>query len=297
MTNLEKMIALCGTVADGLLLTSSVSRHYAAESGIDEGIAVVSNAGCRYFTDSRYIEAAEKQLKGFEVIMTDREHPFTMLINNAIADFGLKTLGVEENFITLGEYNSFCEKLNAELVCCQAELSKLRWSKEDWEIEKMLKAQEITDKTFAELLTVIRPGMTEKELCAELIYRLYRHGADALSLINTLRGMRIDINTGRPVLKMNTGGLSGPAVLPVAVRMVWEVANAVNIPILGMGGVSKGSDAAQLMMAGASAVAVGTACFADPYAPVNVRDELRKIACSKKLDKVSDLTGSVKPWQ
>lgn len=122
-------------------------------------------------------------------------------------------------------------------------------------------------------------------------------GADAVSLINTLRGMRIDINTGRPVLKMNTGGLSGPAVLPVAVRMVWEVANAVKVPILGMGGISKGSDAAQMMMAGASAVAVGTACFADPYAPVKVRDELIQIAQNKELDKVSDLTGSVKPWQ
>ncbi|MCD7928085.1 MAG: dihydroorotate dehydrogenase [Oscillospiraceae bacterium] len=122
-------------------------------------------------------------------------------------------------------------------------------------------------------------------------------GADALSLINTLRGMRIDVATGRPVLKMNTGGLSGPAVLPVAVRMVWEVSNAVHIPVLGMGGVSKGSDAAQLMMAGATAVAVGTACFADPFAPLNVAAELEKIAESKGLDKVSDLTGSVEPWQ
>ncbi|MCI9367354.1 MAG: dihydroorotate dehydrogenase, partial [Oscillospiraceae bacterium] len=91
-------------------------------------------------------------------------------------------------------------------------------------------------------------------------------GADALSLINTLRGMRIDVNTRRPILKMNTGGLSGPAVLPVAVRMVWEVASAVKLPILGMGGVATGEDAAQLMLAGASAVAVGTALFADPCA-------------------------------
>ncbi len=122
-------------------------------------------------------------------------------------------------------------------------------------------------------------------------------GADALSLINTLRGMRIDVATGRPVLKMNTGGLSGPAVLPVAVRMVWEVSNAVHIPVLGMGGVSKGSDAAQLMMAGATAVAVGTACFADPFAPLNVAAQLEEIAENKGLDKVSDLTGSVEPWQ
>ncbi len=121
-------------------------------------------------------------------------------------------------------------------------------------------------------------------------------GADALSLINTLRGMRIDVNTRRPILKRNTGGLSGPAVLPVAVRMVWEVSCAVKLPILGMGGVSKGEDAAQLMLAGASAVAVGAACFADPYAPLKVRDGLAEIAAAQGLDRVSALTGAVMPW-
>lgn len=121
-------------------------------------------------------------------------------------------------------------------------------------------------------------------------------GADALSLINTLRGMRIDVRSRRPVLKMNTGGLSGPAVLPVAVRMVWEVASAVNLPILGMGGVSKGADAAELMLAGATAVAVGTASFADVYAPVRVRDELLVLAEEQGLSRVSDLTGAVRPW-
>lgn len=144
------------------------------------------------------------------------------------------------------------------------------------------------------VMVKLSPNVTD---ITEIARAVEGAGADAVSLINTLRGMRIDVNTGRPILKMNTGGLSGPAVLPVAVRMVWEVANAVHIPILGMGGVSKGSDAAQLMMAGASAVAVGTACFADPYAPVKVRDELAQIAHNKRLDKVSDLTGSVKPWQ
>ena len=121
-------------------------------------------------------------------------------------------------------------------------------------------------------------------------------GADALSLINTLRGMRIDVRTRRPILRMNTGGLSGPAVLPVAVRMVWEVHQAVDLPILGMGGVSKGEDAAQLMLAGASAVAVGTACFADPYAPVRVRDGLAELAEEQGLARVAQLTGGVLPW-
>jgi dihydroorotate dehydrogenase (NAD+) catalytic subunit len=108
--------------------------------------------------------------------------------------------------------------------------------------------------------------------------------------------MRIDINTRRPVLKMNTGGMSGPAVLPVAVRMVWEVANAVKVPILGMGGVSKGEDAAQMMLAGATAVAVGTACIADPFAPIAVRKGLEAICEKQGLASVAELTGGVKPW-
>ena len=120
-------------------------------------------------------------------------------------------------------------------------------------------------------------------------------GADALSLINTVRGMRIDVNTRRPVLRMNTGGLSGPAVLPIAVRMVWEVAQAVDVPILGLGGISTGEDAAQILLAGATAVAVGTACFVDPYAPLKVRDGLEEIAERQGLSSVTELTGGVLP--
>ena len=143
------------------------------------------------------------------------------------------------------------------------------------------------------VMVKLSPNVTD---ITEIARAVEGAGADAVSLINTLRGMRIDINTRRPVLKMNTGGMSGPAVLPVAVRMVWEVSNTVKIPVLGMGGVAKGSDAAQLMLAGASAVAVGTACFADPFAPVKVRDELKAIAEKQGLAGVSELTGGVKPW-
>ena len=144
------------------------------------------------------------------------------------------------------------------------------------------------------VMVKLSPNVTD---VTEIAKAVADAGADALSLINTLRGMRIDVNTRRPILKMNTGGLSGPAVLPVAVRMVWEVSCAVpHLPILGMGGVAKGEDAAQLMLAGATAVAVGTACFADPYAPLRVRDGLAEIAQSQGLDKVSALTGGVRPW-
>ena len=143
------------------------------------------------------------------------------------------------------------------------------------------------------VMVKLSPNVTD---ITEIARAVEGAGADALSLINTIRGMRIDVNTRRPILKMNTGGLSGPAVLPVAVRMVWEVAQCVKVPILGMGGVAKGEDAAQMMLAGASAVAVGTALFAAPFTPIKVREGLREIAEKQGLAAVRELTGGVRPW-
>ena len=143
------------------------------------------------------------------------------------------------------------------------------------------------------VMVKLSPNVTD---ITEIARAVEGAGADALSLINTLRGMRIDVNTRRPILKMNTGGMSGPAVLPVAVRMVWEVSNAVKIPVLGMGGVSKGEDAAQMMLAGATAVAGGTPRFYDTNPPHKVGDGQAEIAPPHGLSAVSELTGGVKPW-
>lgn len=121
-------------------------------------------------------------------------------------------------------------------------------------------------------------------------------GADALSLINTLTGMRIDIETGRPIIRNNTGGLSGPAVFPVAVRMVWQVSAAVSVPVVGMGGVSTWKDAVEMLMAGASALQIGTALFSDPYAPVKIKQGLDAFLDRKGMHSVRELTGTVRPW-
>ena len=118
-------------------------------------------------------------------------------------------------------------------------------------------------------------------------------GADALSLINTLVGMRIDTETRRPVLRMNTGGLSGPAIFPVAVRCVWQAAAATGLPVIGMGGVSSGLDAAEMMMAGASAVGVGTVLFRDPYAPERILGDLNAWCEEHDVKRISELAGSV----
>ena len=144
------------------------------------------------------------------------------------------------------------------------------------------------------VMVKLSPNVTD---ITEIARAVAGAGADALSLIEHPAGDAHRREApGHPVLKMNTGGLSGPAVLPVAVRMVWEVAQAVDLPILGMGGVSKGEDAAQMMLAGASAVAVGTALFADPYAPIRVRDELAALAAGQGLERAAELIGGVKPW-
>ncbi len=122
-------------------------------------------------------------------------------------------------------------------------------------------------------------------------------GADAISMINTLTGMRIDIHTRRPVIRNNTGGLSGPALLPVAVRMVSQVYQRVKIPIIGMGGISKWQDAVEMLLAGASALQIGTVLFTDPYAPVKILDGLSEYLDRNHIAKAADLTGKMIPWE
>ena len=118
-------------------------------------------------------------------------------------------------------------------------------------------------------------------------------GADGVSLINTLLGMKIDINTKRPILANNTGGLSGPAIKPIAVRMVYQVAQSVNIPILGMGGIVNGEDAIEFMLAGASAVSIGAGNFIDPYTSINTVKGIEEYMAKNKIENINDLIGKV----
>lgn len=150
--------------------------------------------------------------------------------------------------------------------------------------------KELPDKP---LMVKLSPNVTS---ITDIAKAVEAAGADALSLINTLLGMRIDIKTRRPILRNNVGGLSGPAVFPVAVRMVWQTANAVKIPVVGMGGISTWEDAVEMMMAGASAVQVGAAIFADPYAPVKIIDGLEKYCEDNGIANISEIVGTVQPW-
>lgn len=119
-------------------------------------------------------------------------------------------------------------------------------------------------------------------------------GADGLSLINTLTGMKIDVNKRAFALANKTGGLSGPAIKPIAVRMVYQVANAVKLPIIGMGGIANAEDALEFIMAGATAVSVGTANFYNPYATVEVVEGIETYLKENKIDDINELIGCVK---
>lgn len=151
----------------------------------------------------------------------------------------------------------------------------------------------VRQATKKPIMVKLSPNVTN---IAEIAKAVEAEGADAVSLINTLLGMRIDIRTKRPILHNNVGGLSGPAVFPVAVRMVWQVANAVKIPVCGMGGISTWEDAVEMMMAGASVIQVGAAIFNDPFAPIKIIDGLEKYAEDNHLESISDIVGAVKPW-
>ncbi len=118
-------------------------------------------------------------------------------------------------------------------------------------------------------------------------------GADAVSLINTLTGMRIDINTRRPIIKNVTGGMSGPAVFPVAVRMVYQVKKAVKIPVIGLGGITTWQNAVEMMIAGADALQIGTVLFTDPYAPVRITEGLHGYLDTHGMESVTELTATV----
>lgn len=143
------------------------------------------------------------------------------------------------------------------------------------------------------LIVKLSPNVTD---IAEIARSAEAEGADAISMINTLTGMRIDIQTRRPIIRNNTGGLSGPAVFPVALRMVWQTYNAVKIPIIGMGGISTWQDAVEMLIAGASALQIGTVFFSDPYAPVKICNGLEKFMDENNLKNISELTGTIKPW-
>lgn len=148
----------------------------------------------------------------------------------------------------------------------------------------------VREKTDKLVIVKLSPNVTD---IAEIARCVEDAGADALSLINTITGMAVDVETRRPVLANITGGLSGPAIKPVALRMVWQVAQTATIPIIGIGGIMKAGDALEFIIAGASAVQVGTANFVNPRATTDILDGLEEFMRANGISRITELVGTL----
>jgi len=144
-------------------------------------------------------------------------------------------------------------------------------------------------KTILPVIVKLSPNVTD---ITEIACAVAESGADAISLINTLRGVSIDIKTRKPVLGNVCGGLSGPAIKPVALYMVYEVAKEVKVPVIGCGGIASANDALEFIMAGASAVQVGTANFIDPHTPLDIIDGIKRFMKKEGIRRITDLIGA-----
>ncbi len=160
---------------------------------------------------------------------------------------------------------------------------------DEYMIEEVVSAvRQVTDKTLIAKLGPDVSDISKMAMAAE------RAGADGVSLINTFIAMAIDVKTRKPILANKTGGLSGPCIRPIAVRMIWEVFKKVKIPVLGMGGIMSANDALEFFIAGASAVQIGTANFMNPSATMEVLQGLEEFMKKEKLKNLKELIGSVK---
>jgi dihydroorotate dehydrogenase (NAD+) catalytic subunit len=200
---------------------------------------------------------------------------------------------------TLDDYKAICERLDGLVDMIELNISCPN-------VKAGGAAFGTTCESAAGVVRVVRPVLKKTPLMVKLTpnvtditaiaQAVEAEGADAISLINTLLGMRIDIKSRRPILKNNVGGLSGPAVFPVALRMVWQVAGSVKIPVVGLGGISTWQDAVEMMLAGASAVQIGTALFADAYAPIKICEGINKYLDDNHITDINSIVGQVRPW-
>lgn len=178
--------------------------------------------------------------------------------------------------------------LEVNISCPNVKAGGLAFGTDPKSASSVTKAVKLASKV--PVMVKLSPNVTD--IC-EIARACEDSGADALSLINTILGMKIDIETGKPVLKNITGGLSGPAVFPVALRMVWQVCKAVKIPVMGMGGISRAEDAIEMFLAGAGLVSVGTACFKDPFAPLKIKRGIEEYLLRKNKMSVEDVRGKL----
>lgn len=197
---------------------------------------------------------------------------------------------------TLSQYCAVAERfadcdidmLELNISCPNVEEGGLSFGTDPHVVERVVKA--VRNYVKQPLSVKLSPEVTD---ITEIARAAVSGGADALSLINTLRGMKIDIHKRKPILANKIGGYSGPGIMPVALRMAYEVCHSVDVPVIGMGGISTFEDALQFIMAGAEAVAVGTANFYNPYATVEIIDGIRQYMKENKISSLEEIRGCI----
>ena len=198
---------------------------------------------------------------------------------------------------SIGDYSEVAARLDRapgvdaveiNISCPNVKKGGIQFGTDPAEAAKVVSA--VRGATSLPVITKLSPNVTD---IAEMARAVEDAGTDSISLINTITGMVIDIESRKPVLANVVGGLSGPAIRPVAVRMLWQVAGAVKVPVIGMGGIMTASDALEFIIAGASAVQVGTANFIDPASAVNVAQGIEDYMSERGIGDINELVGSL----
>ena len=237
-------------------------------------------------TTSGMLNAIGLQNPGLERVMTE-ELPWLSNYNvPIIANVAGSTI---EDYVAVAERISTADNVHAlelNISCPNVKEGGLAFGTVPETAFEVTKA--VKDVSSVPVYVKLSPNVTDIVQMAKVVERA---GADGLTMINTLLGMRIDLKSGKPILANGAGGLSGPAIKPVAIRMIHQVSQQVNIPIIGMGGVQTAEDVIEYFLAGASAVAVGTANFVDPFACPTIIDSLPALLDELGVHHISELTG------
>jgi|TARA_B100000315_G_scaffold216693_1_gene216777 dihydroorotate dehydrogenase (NAD+) catalytic subunit len=302
--NINLSVELAGIHFQNPVLTASGTFGYGLEYGdfvdlnrlggvIVKGLSIKPSPGNPspriIETSSGMLNAIGLQNIGIEAFISEKIPILKKFKTKIIANF----FGDSQD-----EYVRAAERLNnvseiagleMNISCPNVKKGGLAFSADPKITEKLVQA--VRKATSLPLIVKLSPNVTDIVVMAKAAVN---GGADALSIINTLLGMAIDVQTRRPMLANITGGLSGPAIKPVALRMVWQVAKAVDIPIIGIGGIMNAQDALEFMIAGADAIQVGTANFIDPDISIKILDGIKDYCKENKVGDIKDLTGTLR---
>lgn len=239
-------------------------------------------------TASGMINAVGLQNKGVDFFETDIYPKVKDFNTNVIANVAGSSI---ESYVEVARRMNRLEHIAAielNISCPNVKQGGMSFGTKPESAREITSAvREVYDKT---LIVKLTPNVTSVVDIAEAVIE---GGADAVSLVNTFMGMAIDVETRKPVISTITGGVSGPAIKPIALRMVWQVAKAVKVPVIGIGGISTAEDVVEFLLAGATAVEIGTANFINPRATVDALEDLRKYMADHKINDVKELIGGL----